>query len=286
MIFQSFPRNFAMLVAAWSIRSELAMNEKQGPTTKEMTAKISELEYWMNFRFEAYAHRWFWHYDLPHIYTQFCHVCHSLIHTKRTSHEREAGTHYKGNYSQISELESWMNFWFEAYAHRWFFHYDLRLSSTQFCHACHRLIHTERPSHEREAGTHYKGNYSQISELESWMNSWFEAYAHRWFCHYDLPLISTQFCHACHRLIHTERTSHEREAGFLMLMSLCDCCCSSSSASSTSSLASTTASTTPSALSCHCRHHNNKLMKELQSGLMNLRLSQPGLMNLRLMCFL
>ena len=80
-----------------------------------------------------------------------------------------------------------------------------------------------------------------------------------------------------------------RDLARIMLMSrwCCWSCCSSSSASSsTSSLTSTTASTTPSALSCHCRHHNNKLMKELQSGLMNLRLSQPGLMNLRLMCSL
>ena len=39
MIYQSFTRNFAMLVTFWSKRSELAMNEEQGSTTTEMTTK-------------------------------------------------------------------------------------------------------------------------------------------------------------------------------------------------------------------------------------------------------
>ena len=39
MIYDSLTRNFAMPVTAWSIRSELAMNEKQGPTTTEMTTQ-------------------------------------------------------------------------------------------------------------------------------------------------------------------------------------------------------------------------------------------------------
>ena len=49
MIYHSFTRNFALLVTAWSIRSELAMNEKQGSTTTEMTSQITELETWMNY---------------------------------------------------------------------------------------------------------------------------------------------------------------------------------------------------------------------------------------------
>ena len=44
MIYHSITRNFAMLVTAGSIQSELAMNEKQGSTTTEMTSQISELE--------------------------------------------------------------------------------------------------------------------------------------------------------------------------------------------------------------------------------------------------
>ena len=59
--------------------------------------------------YEAYPHRWFWHYDLLLIYTQFCSSCHRLIHAEWTN-EREAGFHYNRNDSQISELESWMNF--------------------------------------------------------------------------------------------------------------------------------------------------------------------------------
>ena len=39
MKYQSFRRNFAMLVPALSIQSELAMNEEQGSTTTEMTTK-------------------------------------------------------------------------------------------------------------------------------------------------------------------------------------------------------------------------------------------------------
>ena len=183
-IYHSFTRNFAMLVTPWSIRSELNMNEKQGPTTTEMTAKSVNWSLEWFFWFEAYAHRWFCHYDLPLISTQLCHACHRLIHTERTSHEREAGTHYNRNDSQISELESWMNSWFEAYAHRWFCHYDLPLIYTQFCHACHRLIHTERTSHEREAGTHYNRSYSGISEWEYWMMIW---RWYNWCCwHYAL----------------------------------------------------------------------------------------------------
>ena len=42
MIYDSFTRNFAMPVTAWSIRIELAMNEKQGPTTTEMTTKLNQ----------------------------------------------------------------------------------------------------------------------------------------------------------------------------------------------------------------------------------------------------
>ena len=110
MIYHSFTRNFAMLVTAWSIRSELAMNEKQGPTTTEMTAKSVNWSLEWFFWFEAYAHRWFCHYDLPLISTQFCHACHRLIHTERASHEREVATHYNRNDNQISEMESLMNF--------------------------------------------------------------------------------------------------------------------------------------------------------------------------------
>ena len=63
------------------------------------------------FWFEVHARRWFWHYDLPLIYTQLCHACHLLIHTERTRHERgAAGFHYNRNDNQISELKSWMNF--------------------------------------------------------------------------------------------------------------------------------------------------------------------------------
>ena len=161
--------------------------------------------------FEAYPHRWFWHNDLPFNYTQFCHACHRLIHTERTN-EREAGFHYHRNDSQITESETWMN-------------YDLKLthtggSDTMIYHSFTRnfaMIVTawsirSELMNEKQGSTTTEMKAKSLNWRHEWIMIW--SLPHRWFWHNDLPLIFKQFCHACHRMIHTVRTSHEREAGF------------------------------------------------------------------------
>ena len=53
--------------------------------------------------------------------------------------------------------------------YRCFLHYDIVIVQVKTYRYRHRRIHTETTSHEREAGTNYKRNDSQNSELESLM---------------------------------------------------------------------------------------------------------------------
>ena len=105
------------------------------------------------------------------MYTQFCHACHRLIHTERTSHEREAGFHYNGNDNQISELESLMNF-------------DLKLthtdaSDTMIYHSCTRnfamlvtawSIRSELAMNEKQGPTSTEMTTKSVKWSQSWMN--------------------------------------------------------------------------------------------------------------------
>ena len=161
MLYWSSNPNYTITVTVWSIRRERAKNEKQGPTTTEMTAKLVKS-----------VHEWCYrccrHSAVLFFQSKLYHCRHRLIYTERTSQEREAGANYNRNDSQISEiseLESWMM---------------LQMLSTLCCtdrpiqlyHHRHRLIYTERTSQEREAEANYNRNDSQISEiseLESWM---------------------------------------------------------------------------------------------------------------------
>ena len=107
MLYWSSNPNYTITVTVWSIRRELAKNEKQGPTTTEMTAKSVKSVSWSH----EWCYRCCQHYAVLIFQFKLYHHRHRLIYTERTSQEREAGANYNRNDSQISEiseLESWM----------------------------------------------------------------------------------------------------------------------------------------------------------------------------------
>ena len=107
LLYCSSNPNYTIVVTVWSIRRELAKNEKQGPTTTEMTAKSVKSVSWSH----GWCYRCCRNYAVLIVQSRLYHYRHRLIYTERTSQKREAGANYNRNDSQISEiseLESWM----------------------------------------------------------------------------------------------------------------------------------------------------------------------------------
>jgi hypothetical protein len=99
MIYFCCKIQFFIFVTAGYIQRKLTMNEKQGPNTIEMAAKSV-----------SWSHDWCYrccrNYDILLLQNTIFHIRHRRIHTKETNNEREAGTKYNRNGSQMSELES------------------------------------------------------------------------------------------------------------------------------------------------------------------------------------
>ena len=100
MLYWSSNPNYTITVTVWSIWRELAKNEKQGPTTTEMTDKSVKSVSWR----QEWCYRCCRHSAVLIYQSKLYHIQHRLIYTERTSQEREAGANYNRNDSQISEI--------------------------------------------------------------------------------------------------------------------------------------------------------------------------------------
>ena len=153
MTYWPFNDSFYILVTVRSIRRELAINEKQGPTTTEMTTKsVSWSREW--------CYRWLWRCDIQTFQWQK-----SILVTARSIRREQAINEKQG--PTTTEMTTKSVSWNHEWCYKWLWCCDTMTFQWINFHPPHRQIHTERTSHQREAGTNYDRNGNQISDLES-----------------------------------------------------------------------------------------------------------------------